>query len=348
MNIQTKITASDNENGFSTLQYAWSTNQKVQPTTGWKNFSNGETVTLPDYTDTNYYLWIKVVDKAGNIANNVRVSNAFSVYSIQLKSGPNKTEYESGESVDYTGITIVKHNDVLGDEVIDSSLYTISSTKNDDIANNIRYQITVSYEGYTWNIDTYKKAWYGIPGGTYYYYRNHQKVTGMQDLYFHGADGRDFMNTYYFNNDGTMFTGWMQNPDGTYYYFHETENADINRAGALNSDDISKAGYPRGSIVKSSWAKVRSVGTNSFQWYYLDGNGIMVTGWKYIGGYWYYFNNIGYMLTGWQQIGGAWYFLRQSTNQYGTGPEGSMLANTSAYINGKTYYFNASGVCTNP
>ena len=36
------------------------------------------------------------------------------------------------------------------------------------------------------------------------------------------------------------------------------------------------------------------------------------------------------MLTGWQQIGGVWYFLRQSDNQYGTGPKGSMLANTSA------------------
>ena len=278
LTIQTKITVSDNESGFSTLQYAWSTNQKIQLTTGWKNFSNGETVTLPDYTDTNYYLWVKVVDKAGNIANNIRVSNAFSVYSIQLKSGPIKTEYESGESVDYTGITIVQHNDVLGDKVIDNSLYTISSTKNDDIANNIRYKITISYEGYTWNIDTYKDKWYGIVGNTWYYYQNHEKLSGMQDLaYYNSYFGRDTINTYYFNNDGTMLTGWQS-----------------------------------------------------------------------IGGYWYYMNSSGQMTTGWQQIGGSWYFLRQSANQYGTGPAGSMLANTSAYINGKTYYFNASGVCTNP
>ena len=73
----------------------------------------------------------------------------------------------------------------------------------------------------------------------------------------------------------------------------------------------------------------------------------MLTGWQSIGGYWYYMNSSGQMTTGWQQIGGSWYFLRQSANQYGTGPAGSMLANTSAYINGKTYYFNASGVCTN-
>ena len=161
LSVQTKITVSDNESGFKTLQYAWSTNQKVKPTTGWTNFSNGQTVTLPEYTDTNYYLWLNVVDKAGNTATNLRVSNAFKIYSIQLKSGPNKTEYESGENVDYTGITIVKHNDVLGDETISSSSYLLSNTKNDDISNNIRYKITVSYQGYSWNFDTYKKGYRG-------------------------------------------------------------------------------------------------------------------------------------------------------------------------------------------
>ena len=347
LNIQTKITVSDNESGFSTLQYAWSTNQKVRPTTGWTNFSNGQTVTLPEYTDTNYYLWTDVVDKSGNVANNLRVSNAFSVYSIQLKSGPNKTEYESGESVDYSGITVVKHNDVLGDEVIDNSLYTISNTRNDDIANNIRYKITVSYEGYSWNIDTYKKAWYGIVGSTYYYYKDCEKVTGIQQITYTDNNGRYFDNTYYFNADGTMLTGWMQNPDGTYYYFLETEPRN-EWANAENSNDLIKLGFPRGAMIKSNWAHITSVGTTIYSWYYFNANGIMLTGWQQIAGYWYYLNIAGQMTTGWQQIGGSWYFLRQTANQFGTGPEGSMLANTSAYINGKPYYFNASGVCTNP
>ena len=353
MNIQTKITASDNESGFSTLQYAWSTNQKVKPTTGWTNFSNGQTITLPEYTDTNYYLWVNVVDKAGNVANNIRVSNAFSVYSIQLKSGPNKTEYENGENVDYTGITIVKHNDILGDETIPSSSYSFSNTINDDIANNIRYKITVSYEGYTWNFDTYKDKWYGIQGSTYYYYINHQKVTGLIDnLYSYDTLVGDTYNTYYFNNDGKMFTGWMQNSDGTYYYFLEVPGSDGGSNNTIasvgNYETLVKSKFQRGAMLKSCWGYIRSVGTDNYYWYYFDANGVMVTGWQQIGGYWYYMTTDGHMQTGWQQIGGSWYFLRQSTNQYGTGPAGSMLANTSAYINGKTYYFNASGVCTNP
>ena len=352
MSIQTKITASDNESGFSTLQYAWSTNQKVQPTE-WETFTNGQTVTKTNCTDTNYYLWVKVVDKAGNIANNIRVSNAFSVYSIQLKSGPNKTEYENGENVDYIGITIVKHNDVLGDEVINNSLYTISNTRNDDIANNIRYKITVSYEGYSWNIDTYKKAWYGIQGSTYYYYKNHEKVTGLiENIYSYDTLVGDTYNTYYFNNDGTMFTGWMQNSDGTYYYFLEVAGSDGGSSNTIasvgNYETLVKNKFQRGAMLKSCWALIRTVGTDNYYWYYFDANGVMLTGWQQIGGYWYYMNTDGHMQTGWQYIGGAWYFLRQSTNQYGTGPEGSMLANTSAYINGKTYYFNSSGVCTNP
>ena len=260
----------------------------------------------------------------------LRTCNSINSYSIELKSGPIKTEYENGENVDYTGITIVKHNDVLGDEVIDSSLYTISSTRNDDIANNIRYQIIVSYEGYTWNIDTYKKGWYGYYASTYYYYENCQKLTGMHDLYYYTSDLGNTYNTYYFDESGIMQTGWRQFENGKWYYLYEPLDYDKNVASVkldvqANFESI---GAVRGVMIKSFWALIRTVGTDNYYWYYFDANGVMVTGW--------------------QQINGSWYFLRQSANQYGTGPEGSMLANTSAYINGKTYYFNASGICTNP
>ena len=41
----------------------------------------------------------------------------------------------------------------------------------------------------------------------------------------------------------------------------------------------------------------------------------------------------------WIKDGGSWYYLDA---------QGYMLANTSRNIGGKTYHFNASGVCTNP
>ena len=112
---------------------------------------------------------------------------------------------------------------------------------------------------------------------------------------------------------------------------------------------------PQTAAKLLGWQKLKhSDNEANLYWYYLDPNneGAMTMGWKSINNYWYYFLSDTYMegimKTGWAQVDGSWYFFRQSTNQYGTGPEGSMLANTSAYIGNKTYYFNSSGVCTNP
>jgi glucan-binding YG repeat protein len=76
----------------------------------------------------------------------------------------------------------------------------------------------------------------------------------------------------------------------------------------------------------------------------------MKYGWQSIGGYWYYFGGIddGKMKWGWLKDGSAWYYLRTATNTPKAGPEGGMLASTSAYLSGKTYNFNSGGVCTNP
>ena len=43
----------------------------------------------------------------------------------------------------------------------------------------------------------------------------------MQDLaYYNSYFGRDTINTYYFNNDGTMLTGW-QSIGGYWLVLHE-------------------------------------------------------------------------------------------------------------------------------
>ena len=51
----------------------------------------------------------------------------------------------------------------------------------------------------------------------------------------------------------------------------------------------------------------------------------------------------GFMATGWQQLewNGAlsWYYFESS---------GALCSNCSKEINGKTYHFDSSGVCTNP
>ena len=132
-----------------------------------------------------------------------------------------------------------------------------------------------------------------------------------------------------------------------------------------------------GSMTKSAWVK------DGGKWYYLDANGYMVSnqwrkdskGWVYLGSNgamltnawctdskgWCYVGADGYAVTNcwkkdskgwiwldangsmtksaWVKDGGKWYYLDAN---------GYMLANTSRYIRNKTYYFNVSGVCTNP
>lgn len=59
-----------------TLQYVWDSQNVNVPSTGWKTFISGETLTKSGATGT-YYLWIKVSDIAGNDV--LAVSNAFTL-----------------------------------------------------------------------------------------------------------------------------------------------------------------------------------------------------------------------------------------------------------------------------
>lgn len=87
-------------------------------------------------------------------------------------------------------------------------------------------------------------------------------------------------------NSFLLHTGWYQH-DGapTRYYF-------------MRSD---KPGHPLGSMLSTDWVL-------DGKWYYLDGSGVMVTGFYTVGGVTYYFrepgeNPVGGMFTGWKYVG---------------------------------------------
>lgn len=84
-------------------------------------------------------------------------------------------------------------------------------------------------------------------------------------------------------------------------------------------------------------------GISDKRWYYFDAEGIMQTGWQYIGEVWYYLSTDadtktnaqtkeGAMMTGWyyDPIYGGWFYF---------GPNGAM-ATGNREIDGKPYYFN--------
>ncbi len=79
----------------------------------------------------------------------------------------------------------------------------------------------------------------------------------------------------------------------------------------------------------SGWQKIDG------KWYYFyhEESDIMVTGWAYVNGNWYYMSGSGAMVTGWAAISGKWYYFNNS---------GAMVTGW-AQISGKWYYLSSSG-----
>ena len=104
--IKTTLTAAD-EGGstLNTLQYAWSTSNSTEPTSGWTAFTSGSTVSKTDISAAGtYYLWTKVTDKAGNRATSIKTSNAFNVganttAANQITLTPDKTAWTNGNVI---------------------------------------------------------------------------------------------------------------------------------------------------------------------------------------------------------------------------------------------------------
>ena len=71
---------------------------------------------------------------------------------------------------------------------------------------------------------------------------------------------------YFFNEDGSLYTGWLQQND-KYYYLNELDNS---LQGAMFT----------------GWIR------RDEKTYFTDFNGEMVTGWYQIDGLWYYFRPV--------------------------------------------------------
>lgn len=83
----------------------------------------------------------------------------------------------------------------------------------------------------------------------------------------------------------------------------------------------------KGQALKNAWYMDES----NNKYYYLQPNGYMTTGLRFIDGDWYYFNQSGEMMTGWVKASeGKWIYLM---------PSGKMAKNTT--IDG--YYLNSKG-----
>ncbi len=211
-----------------------------------------------------------------------------------------------------------------------------------------------------------KNAWVKDNGKWYYLDQNGYMVTN--------AWRKDSVGWVYLGSDGAMLTNaWCKDSKGWCYVgadgYAVTNTWKKDSVGWIWLDK-------NGSMTKNAWIK------DNGKWYYLDANGYMVTnawkkdskGWVYLGSDgamltnawckdskgWCYVGENGYAVTEcWKKDSYGWIYLDKNGSMtknawvydkgwYYLDGEGYMVANTSVNWKGKTYYFNASGLCTNP
>lgn len=174
-------------------------------------------------------------------------------------------------------------------------------------------------------------GWLDTDDGRYYLDGDGWMVTGWMDL-----DGE----TYWFAPDGTMATLW-QDIDGERFYFDargRRQQGWVELEGSrFYLDPAAVTGWqevdgqrrwfsPDGSMV-TGWLILEEV-------YYLDENGVPLTGMAEIDGSTYYFMEDGSCFHGWIDLdGGRYYFF----------PDGSMATGWQE-LNGKRFCFGDDGV----
>lgn len=185
----------------------------------------------------------------------------------------------------------------------------------------------------TWKEGT-QGWWYELSDGTYY-------ANGFYEIegktYYFDAAGwmktgwvKHVTNWYYFDQSGAMVEGWL-NDGGTWYYLAEGGGW-MYSEGTYTVDDTLYLFAKSGAWVGTpGWYELEYNSDNS-AWFYLNGAGVVQTGWQLIGGEWYYMQDWGRMLEGgwytidekeylldengvwrhaqgWNKADGAWFYL---------------------------------------
>ena len=155
---------------------------------------------------------------------------------------------------------------------------------------------------------------------------------------------------FYMDDNGRLATGyWVI--DGQEYCFTKRGTAQTADGWVTDQEGGQHYWYGDGHSAKSEWIE-EADGTKK----YCDENGFMTTGWKQIDSDWYYFDKNGVMAADtwigdyyvdesgkwlesyrkphWEFRGSNWYYLNA---------DGSCVKNQWMTVDGKLYYFNASG-----
>ena len=167
-------------------------------------------------------------------------------------------------------------------------------------------------------------------GGTWYYLdRDNPENSGLM---LSNCNYRIAGETYAFDDNGGMKTGWVQRREGWYYADASGALADGWRCvgGAWYYLDGANEDYP--NLMLSSCERQIDGVT-----YYFNPSGSMRAGWYLDGKDWYYYDTVtGQIVSGWEKVGGTWYYLDPANGN-------KMESGGWKLIGGTWYYFHSSG-----
>ena len=131
---------------------------------------------------------------------------------------------------------------------------------------------------------------------------------------------------------------YIKSNGGKIYYTSDSKPVVLTIGSSITSN------VNAGSISKGNGWYTWTNANENLTYIYLENNSA-VKGWKQIGGSWYYFDGNGVMAVGWQKLSWegvtSYYYFEPTPGK----SQGIMYANRNATIDGKSYHFNASGVC---
>lgn len=263
-----------------------------------------------------------------NVSSNTKlralVADGNSFTSINIKSNPWLClSYQYAMTMDENGSILyyASFGGNVAGMVLDSDV-VINAKKDSDL-------------GLGWKKSSNGKWWFKLPDNLY----PSESIIYVNEEYYYFDDAGymvtgwfKYANTIwmYADSSGKVLSGW-QKISGKWYYLG-SKSAPFMYVGFRTIDNKTYY-FNENGAMQTGWQQ------NGDLWFYFGSSGAAVTGWKKIGSYWYYFKSNGVMETGWHKSGSDWYYL--DTN-------GHMLASCSRKIDGKTYRFDANGVCLNP
>ena len=238
-------------------------------------------------------------------------------------------------NVTVSTIKLGKNKVTKGDDTKKYDLYLASFSQDDDQDIAGENAVSIDAEGNTWALN--KGKIYKFNGKEFEEVYTCDRAMDTLDVYnsdnlmaweegeevFAVAQGKVVEEDKEEDTEVTVQAGWVKNSDGTWSYYRD--NAPIK--GQWIQDGNWYYLNAEGTMV-TGWLNDRGT------WYYLNGSGAMVTGWLNDNGTWYYLNASGAMQTGWLNDNGTWYYLNAS---------GAMQTGWFKDTDGRWYFLQSNG-----